>query len=85
MFTVLVKEARQESEVVFEASQVRKFLYDTSSRGSDNPGLVGEVVCDVPDGQITYHIRATADPSGKDEQTIFVMNRDGATVAKYHC
>lgn len=82
MFTVKVREERivakgsaglaaalpEVTETMFEAKQVRF--------------AEGQVVCDVEDGQIVYQQRSVA--SDDDRQTLYVMNRFGATVATYH-
>lgn len=45
---------------------------------------IGEVRCDTATGDITYHIRPCTPADGSDDQTLYVMNAAGATVATYH-
>lgn len=82
MFSVKVCEARNESEVVFEATQVRRVL--DAGQGVGEPDIIGRVYCDVPDGKITYDVRGSAPADGSGDITMYVMNRFGATVATYH-
>jgi hypothetical protein len=83
-------------EVVFEASQVRmardgKLVSVELGEGEgvqevrgDVAGAepVGHIYCDTESGQIVYNIRATV-AANEPDQIIYVMNRFGATVAKY--
>jgi hypothetical protein len=82
MFTIKVVESRNQSEVVFEATQVRKVLNeDPAPYDSD----IGKVYCDLPDGgQCVYGIRPSAAADGSNDQTMYVMNRFGATVSTFH-
>ena len=83
MFTVKVRESRNETEVVFEASQVRKTLFPENQR---NDQSIGEIRIDPLDGsgQITYGIRASAPADNSEDITMYIMNRFGATVATFH-
>lgn len=81
MLTVKVRESQNDTEVIFEAKQVRKYL---NPDRKDGDRAVGTVVCDVEDGKITYDIRSSAPADGSNDQTLYVMNRDGATVAVFH-
>lgn len=81
MLTVKVVESPHDIEVVFEAKQVRKTLFPDRK---DGDRFIGEVRLDPADGegQIVYGIRASS--SEDIAQTMYVMNRFGATVAVYH-
>lgn len=84
-------------EVVFEATQVRMCrdgrlqaaevgegsgIVEVRSLGEMNDDPVGHLYCDTETGQIVYPIRAVA--KGGVDIIMFVMNRNGATVAKYY-
>jgi hypothetical protein len=66
-------------EIIFEATEVRKAPDSTSVAN------VGYLTICPPDGAdyITYPIRSERPADGSDDMTFFVMNRHGATVARY--
>jgi hypothetical protein len=75
-----VKVVTKTDEVVFEAKQVRKTRFNEPLASA----IIGHVYIDVEDGQITYDVREAAPADGSDDQVIYVMNRQGATVATYY-
>lgn len=84
-------------EVVFEATQVRMArdgrlvscdfdggdgVQEVRAHAAGDPDPVGHVYCDTETGQIVYDVSAVAQV-GVDV-VMYVMNRFGATVAKYY-
>lgn len=72
-----VKISTPQCERVVEAKNV---LFDRSKQSNDS---LGHIAIDMEDGIINYEVRA-ATPDGEGPSIIYVMNRQGATVATYY-
>ena len=71
-----------EDETIFEATQVRKTPIYAGETVSEN--AVGHIFCDTEDGQISYGIDKEAMVSDNRCTRIYVMNRQGSTIATYY-
>lgn len=91
-------EAMTTDEVVFESTQVRmgrdgrltsvelgpeSGVQEVRSAPSAAADPVGHIYCDTESGQIVYDVRGSVAQEDPDI-IMFVMNRFGATVAKYY-
>lgn len=88
MYTVKVRDKAAGTEVLFDATQVVKFVSRVNGTGDAPAHDAGEIRCDVETIRgietVTYPVRGCAPADGSGDITMFVMNRSGATVATYH-
>ena len=71
-------------EVIFEASQVRKGIDEPAAgRPSD---IIGHIYIDTEEGAaaVIYDVPAAFRNDGSDVTKLYVMNRQGSTIATYY-